>query len=156
MLSLFIDRQVYVGGDVVVHEGAPASGMYFIVAGRAWVYKRDFGAAPIKELCSNGGIHSVFGEMALLARPEGRAVATVTVPPHAYCDTFLLVKSRFREVTACFPSFRKRIERVMAEREQENHERALDKQRRRTCEIARKLSSDEITCVPPPAAGGGG
>ena len=45
-LSLSIERRVFVGGDVIVHEGQEStsdSGMYFIVAGRVYIYLRARG-----------------------------------------------------------------------------------------------------------------
>jgi len=118
-LSLSITRQVFVDGDIIVHEGQAAHGMYFIVAGRVGIYMRARGVEPVKELSSNDGVNSLFGEMSLL-NPTGRAVATVSVPAHAYCDTFLLPRERFQEVILSYPSFRRRIEGVKKEREHEN------------------------------------
>ena len=51
--------------------------------------------------------------------PDG-AVATVEVPPHAYCDAFLLPTAHFHRIAADHPDFRRRIERVKVEREREN------------------------------------
>ena len=64
-------------------------------------------------------MNSLFGEMALLS-PEGRANATVSVPAMGFCDAFVLVRERFRELTSIYPSFRRRIERIHASREREN------------------------------------
>ena len=73
----------------------------------------------MKALHSNDGANSIFGEMSLLD-PIGKANATVSVPPHAYCDSFILPAESFRSIISTFPSFQKRVERIKREREQEN------------------------------------
>jgi hypothetical protein len=85
------------------------------------VHLRSLGAMPLKELRANEGMSSIFGEMALLA-PNGRATASVAVPFGGYCDTFVLQRSKFLELTHIYPSFRRRIEAIAAEREEENRE----------------------------------
>ena len=77
------------------------------------------GPKPVKALHSNDGANSIFGEMSLLD-PIGKANATVSVPPHAYCDSFILPAESFRSIISTFPSFQKRVERIKREREQEN------------------------------------
>ena len=64
---------------------------------------------------------SLFGEFSLL-EPYGRAVATVKVPPHAYCDAFVLASDDFQRIATAYPSFRHRIARVKRARESENRE----------------------------------
>ena len=55
-----------------------------------------------------------------LLNPSGRAMATVSVPSHAYCDTFMLAAASFRDIARAYPSFRERIEHVKRAREREN------------------------------------
>ena len=72
------------------------------------------GPKPVKALHSNDGANSIFGEMSLLD-PIGKANATVSVPPHAYCDSFILPAESFRSIISTFPSFQKRVEWIKRE-----------------------------------------
>ena len=115
-LSLSLTRTVFVGGDVIVHEGQAHEAMYFITAGGVCIHIRG---VQIKELRANRGMESLFGEMALLL-PDGRATASVLVPSGGYCDAFVLSRERFMGLTNIYPSFRRRIENVVSERQREN------------------------------------
>ena len=118
-LSLSITRGVFVSGDIIVHEGQLAKGMHFIVAGRVLVHRRCIGELPVKQLSANTGLDAIFGEMALL-NPEGRALASVSVPPRSFCDTFLLRREKFKEICVSYPSFKRRIQAVKNARDLEN------------------------------------
>ena len=84
-LSLSLIRTVFVGGDVIVHEGQAHEAMYFITAGCVCIHIRG---VQIKELRANRGMESLFGEMALLL-PDGRATASVLVPSSGYCGNLV-------------------------------------------------------------------
>ena len=117
-LSLVLDRQVFVGGDIVIYEGQRTVGMFFIIAGSVSVHK---GSVVLRKLHANEGFTSIFGEMALFAA-SSRANATVSVPLHAYCDTFLLRAECFRDLYRAYPGFVDRLDRVRLGRERENRE----------------------------------
>ena len=117
-LSLSLTRSVYVSGDVIVHEGQAANGMFFIIAGRVFVHVRAMGPHPIKQLQANTGLDAIFGEMALLS-PDGRAQGSISVPANAYADCFLLRREKFKEICTMYPSFKKRMEEIKTRREEE-------------------------------------
>jgi len=123
-LSSSLERVIFVGGDDIVKEGDPSRAMYFINSGAVHVLIRALGAEPIKTLHANDGMSSLFGEMALLS-PDGRAVATIRVPPNGYCDAFELHASHFRELCVIYPSFRRNIERVHVERNRETEQHGV-------------------------------
>ena len=121
-LSLLLERQVFVGGNIILYEGQRAAGMYFISAGCAMIHR---GHTFIKKLSASNGIYSLFGEMALLS-DEGRANATVSVPHHAYCDTSMLRAENFADLVFAYPSFRERLVRLRDQRERDDGERKHD------------------------------
>ena len=65
---LSLSRTVFVGGDVIVHEGQPTSAMYFIRAGFVCVHLRSLGAQDwLVDLIPNDPRVRTFG---LVAAPK--------------------------------------------------------------------------------------
>ncbi|KAG5283088.1 hypothetical protein AALO_G00038170 [Alosa alosa] len=90
-ILLELHYEVFLKGDVIVHQNAPGDRMFFIEYGQVLVATDTFKI----ELCDG----NYFGEICLLTR--GKRVASVTAL--STCHLFSLSVDSFNKVLECFP-----------------------------------------------------
>ncbi len=115
-----LHSRVVSAGEIVVARGEKSNAMYFIVDGEVEV---EASPRPVRL-----GVDDFFGEMGLL-RDSQRAV---TVRAVTDCQLMVLSRNHFRRLLASKPALRERLERVAAERAEQNamsnvqHDTAVD------------------------------
>ncbi|XP_062841600.1 potassium/sodium hyperpolarization-activated cyclic nucleotide-gated channel 1 [Trichomycterus rosablanca] len=93
--------EVFLPGDVIIHEGTLGRKMYFIQHGCVTVYTRDKKEKKLSDGC-------YFGEICLLT--HGRRTASVHAD--SYCRLYSLSVDSFNEVLEEYPIMRRAFERA--------------------------------------------
>jgi hypothetical protein len=106
-IALQMRPVVYTPGDIVVREGDPGNGMYFIARGRLDVLQAD--GTPVTAVCEG----EFFGEMALVLQQPRMATIRATT----YCDLYFLDKEGFERVIRVHPSFVHHLRQMTEERQ---------------------------------------
>jgi hypothetical protein len=105
-IALEMHPAVYTPGDLVVREGDPGTGMFFIARGRLELLNSD--DTPLTVFREG----EFFGEMALLFhQPRNASVRATT-----YCDLYVLDKEGFDRVVRIHPEFAEHIRTMTEER----------------------------------------